>query len=266
MPRIPSYNALFTHPIPTDRHTFPPFAAALQAALAPIGPLTPLDSGRGTGWAFTCHILAASLQITFAHTDPDLWLLQIAPQTAEHLTPLLHTEIATHALAAANALHTALLANGATNLLWQLDDYPEPPTATTTPPPPPIPERVPSQRPDFPLATLNRLPASLLTLLSLTLCQAILWICGFFVYGLSPGFLLSTTMFTLPAVGIAGLLFFLERRKSRRERALLGKCPLCHYGLRASPARCPECGHLPETTPLRPPPLDEQRRLENRKP
>jgi hypothetical protein len=251
MPHIPSHNALFTFPSPTDRHAPPPFAAPLQTALAPIGPLTPLDFSRDAAWTFACQIPAASLQITFAHTDADLWLLQIAPQTAQHLTPLLFNEIAAHALAAANALHTALLANGATNLLWQLDDYPAPPTATTAPTPiPPLPA-APATTGTL-LPTVNRLPPSHQWFLAILLCFVILWICGYFVYELEAAFLLSVSSCMLPLLLFAVLLLVVERRRARQERALLGKCPICRYDLRASPTRCPECGHRPETTPLRP--------------
>jgi hypothetical protein len=46
----------------------------------------------------------------------------------------------------------------------------------------------------------------------------------------------------LPA---ARLLAFLNRRLRARRRRARNLCPACAYDLRASPDRCPECGHRP---------------------
>jgi hypothetical protein len=49
-----------------------------------------------------------------------------------------------------------------------------------------------------------------------------------------------------PLVLLLGLIcaFRKKRAYDRRRVARLGLCPSCHYDLRATPDRCPECGHV----------------------
>jgi hypothetical protein len=48
----------------------------------------------------------------------------------------------------------------------------------------------------------------------------------------------AAALFALPAPALA-------RRLLARRRASLGRCVRCGYDLRATPHRCPECGHAP---------------------
>src|SRR3569623_250486 len=57
-----------------------------------------------------------------------------------------------------------------------------------------------------------------------------------------PDWLVVAVTGLLPAVRLA---FYLLRRRP----TVSGCCPTCGYDLRATPERCPECGHVPTTGP-----------------
>ena len=59
-------------------------------------------------------------------------------------------------------------------------------------------------------------------------------------YGL-PCWLVAPVLALWPLTSIG---FLIRRRRKQRERERFGFCQLCGYDLRASPGRCPECGHV----------------------
>jgi hypothetical protein len=62
---------------------------------------------------------------------------------------------------------------------------------------------------------------------------------------IAPGWSLAIATAVLPAIR-----FTRARRRARRHRRSLGLCPTCGYDLRATPDRCPECGHVPTTSKM----------------
>jgi hypothetical protein len=48
------------------------------------------------------------------------------------------------------------------------------------------------------------------------------------------------------------LLWWVLDHRSRRTASATGLCPACAYDLRATPGRCPECGSIPSTHPVKP--------------
>jgi hypothetical protein len=71
---------------------------------------------------------------------------------------------------------------------------------------------------------------------------------GFYVSHLNPKNVIGASFITLPLWFLAalfalpGLLFIPKLRRLRRARA--GLCLSCGYDLRATPEKCPECGHV----------------------
>jgi len=91
---------------------------------------------------------------------------------------------------------------------------------------------------------MTRRKKNRLTLLVCTIAgQAAVWGYGWFILKLpivavliqAAGMLvLCSIMLVIDRIG--------ERIADRRELSALGKCTRCHYDLRASKDRCPECG------------------------
>jgi hypothetical protein len=52
-----------------------------------------------------------------------------------------------------------------------------------------------------------------------------------------------TLTLLVPTLTLTTLAIFLIRRQTRRHRTAAGYCPVCDYDCRATPTRCPECGH-----------------------
>jgi hypothetical protein len=72
------------------------------------------------------------------------------------------------------------------------------------------------------------------------------WGCGDYdKYGRTSGWMLVVPYWFLALV--SGIPVFLLWRKYLRARSRRAKslCPKCGYDLRATPTRCPECGHIP---------------------
>jgi hypothetical protein len=58
---------------------------------------------------------------------------------------------------------------------------------------------------------------------------------------IAPIWALLLVASALPPLGITLIV-----RRIRRRHETHGACPACGYDLRATPDRCPECGHITE--------------------
>jgi hypothetical protein len=64
-------------------------------------------------------------------------------------------------------------------------------------------------------------------------------------YAWAPLWTLGALLAVAAAAVLAG---YVVRAARRRRRVQAGLCPSCGYDLRATPQRCPECGHAPDRT------------------
>jgi hypothetical protein len=67
-------------------------------------------------------------------------------------------------------------------------------------------------------------------------------------FGCDPGWYTGSVLFPcwMPAMLLAAVPAWLSVRRLRRGRKIAaGLCAVCGYDLRATPDRCPECGHAP---------------------
>jgi len=64
---------------------------------------------------------------------------------------------------------------------------------------------------------------------------------GKHTFAVLPDWALLVLLVMLPGIAIVK-----ARRRRKDARTANGLCPVCHYDLRATPDRCPECGTVPK--------------------